>query len=171
MTNRDVTIYWLLDMRPETIAAGNPAGYPFFCGKTTEPEARLHKLLTDAWRLATPRDERIDQCGIEHVRMHVVTVIPAGEPWRERLISSIAMLKHCWPVGNCNVSATGAGGARRREMDPAKPRSSPATGQKVEQTKANRLKRRFRYHRKAKRPAPGEPAPRGSFRKDGSAKW
>lgn len=171
MTNRDVTIYWLLDMRPETIASGNPAGYPFFCGKTTDPEARLHKLLTDAWRIATTRDERIHQCGIEHIRMHVVRVIPAGEPWREHLASSIAMLKHCWPLGNCNISATGAGGAARRETGSAKSPPHP-TGQKAAQIKTNRLNRRFRNHRKEKRPAPGEPAPRGSFRNDGSGgKW
>lgn len=144
-----ISIYWLLDMSDAT----HPQGRPFYVGAARDPDARLHKLLTDAWHRWSPRDRRIDDIGISNVRLHVVAQMRDTSPWRARLASSIATVKHCWP-DSCNVALKSTGGPRAAAPKPSKSK-----------------KGRFRFHRRAKRPAPGAPAPRGSFRSDGTAPW
>jgi hypothetical protein len=62
---RPTSIYWLIDVRPETIAAGWLQGLPFYAGKTDrEPEKRLREHQGDDV-LPSPKSLRILECG-EH---------------------------------------------------------------------------------------------------------
>lgn len=155
-----IAIYWLLD----TSDPQHPQGRPFYVGKASDPRARLHKLLTDAWRCMRPLDARIHAIGVRNVRMHIVAELPDDGPWHDKLARSIAMVRYCWPNGNCNGLP-----AASVKPTPSKRKRAPRLSLDVANS---RRRRRFRYHRRDKRPEPGDAsAPRGSFRTDGSADW
>lgn len=106
---RPTKIYWLVDMRPEMIAAGWPNGLPFYCGKTDRAiNARLYEHKRDAVRhpygLVGPR---LALCG-DNVRIQAMEVVPVGGPWHERERRWIWVLEAHFP-DTCNVSKGGDG--------------------------------------------------------------
>jgi hypothetical protein len=80
--DRPTNIYWLVDMRPETIAAGWHSGRPFYCGKTVDqPIIRLGKHRGSARQYPKrPVSEMLRQCG-EQVRIQIMEVVPVGGDW------------------------------------------------------------------------------------------
>lgn len=107
---RPTLIYWLIDMRPETIAAGWHSGYPFYCGKTVVlPIRRLVQHRHTA--VEYPRRQlsvAIRECG-EHVRVQTMEVISPEIDWRARERYWIELLKFSFPERNANVSKGGDG--------------------------------------------------------------
>ena len=75
-------IYWIVDIRPETIAAGWLQGLPFYVGKTMrKPSKRLAEHLLFARRGdAGITYDRIRDCG-EHVRFVVMETVPPENNW------------------------------------------------------------------------------------------
>lgn len=107
--NRSTLIYWLLDMRPETIAAGWHSGQPFYCGKTVEgAQVRLvgHRACAKRYpQRATSR--RVNECG-EYLRLEIMeTVLPGGD-WVAREKHWISILRFSFP-GGTNVADGGQG--------------------------------------------------------------
>lgn len=101
-------IYWLVDVRPDTLAF-HPDGKPFYCGKTIKsPTVRLQGHRTDARRDSVrPIAKRLHEC-CEHVRIDLIETVPAGENWVERERFWIATLRHFHP--DCvNVQRGGEG--------------------------------------------------------------
>lgn len=100
---KPTSIYWLLDVRPATLAT-HPAGYPFYCGHTVlQPTRRLAQHI----RLAgTTPDRKVCQrllaCG-KHVRIVVVEIVPPDGNWRARERRWIKTLRFSFP-DNCNES-------------------------------------------------------------------
>lgn len=108
-TTRPTYIYWLIDMRPEIIAAGWHSGYPFYCGKTVKSVAKRfaqHKYAAQHAPVGQI-SERLHLCG-EHIRVETMEIIPAGQNWVEREKHWIKILRFSFP-DNCNVSAGGSG--------------------------------------------------------------
>lgn len=107
---RPTTIYWLVDMRPETIAKGWPDGYPFYCGKTVfDPFTRLNQHFQDATRTSSrPVCRLLSQIGRAFVRVHTVEFLPTSENWDERERFWIAYLRKHYP-GCTNVCVGGQG--------------------------------------------------------------
>lgn len=107
--DRPTIIYWLFDVRSETIAEGWSNGKPFYCGKTvSEPEKRLaqHRLKATT----NPHgkvSEHINACG-ECVCIRIVEVVPAGGDWVSREKRWIWLLRGSFS-GATNVSDGGAG--------------------------------------------------------------
>lgn len=108
MMHTPVHIYWLLDMRPEVIAAGWHSGYPFYCGKTIKPpEMRLKQHQANAYRAPRrPVSVRIRACG-RHIRIEVVYTVKSGEDWGAAERSWIACLR----ANFANVANAADGGA------------------------------------------------------------
>jgi len=103
------TIYWLYDVRPETLAQC-PEGRPFYCGKTVQDTKRRFEAHRHNARKYPDRaiSRKINECG-DLIRIHVVEVVPADGDWiaRERFwIRVLRILSHSEPV---NVSDGGAG--------------------------------------------------------------
>lgn len=110
--DRPTTIYWLIDVRPETQQATRSAGFPFYCGKTVDTLPR---------RIAAHRDSankhpnrRISQwlkaCG-RHVRVQVVDTVPVGDDWSAVEKRWIEVIRFSFPGGaNANSGGQGAPG-------------------------------------------------------------
>lgn len=107
--DRPTTIYWLVDVRPETQQAVRSIGFPFYCGKTVDTLPR---------RLAAHRDSankhphrRISQwlkaCG-QHVRVHVVAIIPTCDDWSVAERRWIEVIRSAFP-GGANANSGGQG--------------------------------------------------------------
>lgn len=102
-------IYWLIDVRPETIADGWPNGKPFYCGKTVQSlSTRLnHHKSAGKYNLSRLVSKRIHECG-EHVSIKLVEMVDAEQDWIEREKHWIAILRYSFP-GGANISAGGQG--------------------------------------------------------------
>lgn len=107
---KPTSIYWLMDIRPETIAAGWVQGLPFYCGKTIRtPESRLSGHRTDARRSSPGRvGPYVKNCG-EQIRIVVLETVPPGDDWIERECHWIARSRQLFPDIMTNVSDGGAG--------------------------------------------------------------
>jgi hypothetical protein len=112
--SKTVFIYWLLDVRPEMIAAGYHSGYPFYCGKALDPSKRLKQHVGAAQYDDSKKSRRIVACG-SFLRVHVVETILPGCNWEVREKSWIRLIRFCFP-DNCNISAGGRGGLAYHEM-------------------------------------------------------
>jgi hypothetical protein len=105
---RSTAIYWLVDVRPETLAV-HSSGKPFYCGKTVESVTkRIGGHRTAARQFpGRPISVRLNACE-RHVRIDVVESVPPGSNWRERERFWIATLRFFHP--DCvNVSSGGDG--------------------------------------------------------------
>lgn len=107
---RPTLIYWLVDMCPETIAAGWPQGKPFYCGKTVEtPDRRLRAhLQTTKTEPTRPVCKYLLECG-DHIRIRIMETVPPESDWCERERWWIYTLRTLYP-GATN-SADGGSGA------------------------------------------------------------
>ncbi|KRQ11648.1 hypothetical protein AOQ73_06120 [Bradyrhizobium pachyrhizi] len=108
LNTRPTSIYWLFDMRPETLVVW-PNGLPFYCGKTvSDPVVRLQEHQRDANRHPTRAvSARIIECA-NHIRVQVIEIVPAAADWREcerRLIRALRLLH----PGGANISDGGEG--------------------------------------------------------------
>jgi hypothetical protein len=102
-------IYWLVDVRPETLASGWSTGKPFYCGKTIESlKTRLSGHKGDARRHPSrPSTSMVLACGSD-IRIDLMETVDAGCPWPESEKDWIAVLRHLNP--DCtNVSDGGYG--------------------------------------------------------------
>lgn len=93
-------IYWLYDMRPETIAKGWTNGYPFYCGKTIfDPEFRLRQHQNEASRTSKrPVCIWLAACGRHNVRAVTIEIVPADGDWQQRERHWIAHLRKEVPI-------------------------------------------------------------------------
>jgi hypothetical protein len=105
---RPTVIYWLFDMRPETLFEW-PGGRPFYCGKTVRNAPwRLSKHKRAACRTPKrPISIWLNACG-ENVRAQTMEVVATTGDWIEREKHWIATLRFLYP-GCANVSDGGAG--------------------------------------------------------------
>jgi hypothetical protein len=107
---RSTTIYWLVDVRPQTLI-DRPNGKPFYCGKTVmSPARRLrdHRVAARKWPKRAI-SEVLLSCG-EHLRIDIVEVVPA-EPidlWCERERFWISEIRRLYP-DSLNTSDGGTG--------------------------------------------------------------
>jgi hypothetical protein len=108
---RPTSIYWLVDTRPETIAAGWLQGLPFYCGKTVRSVAKRlagHRYASTR----SPHGEvspMMRECGV-YVKAATMEVVPVDGDWITRECHWIAFLRRINP--NCtNVADGGAGAA------------------------------------------------------------
>lgn len=106
---RPTSIYWLYDMRPETIAMGWKNGFPFYCGKTVQKVTnRLLMHRKDAVRFPDRLSSKwINACG-SHIRVETKEIVPADGDWIERERFGILTLRALYP-GGANTSAGGEG--------------------------------------------------------------
>lgn len=104
---RPTSIYWLLDIRPETTAGGWPSGKPFYCGKTVRsPE---HRLRQHRCKRTSKVSVRLLKCG-DFIKMKIVEIVPANQGWVEREQFWIRTLRELCP--DClNISNGGEGPA------------------------------------------------------------
>jgi hypothetical protein len=106
---RPTFIYWLLDIRPETIAAGWPAGCPFYCGKSVRPNLRLGEHKKAAARGgALPVHGAVRDSG-KFLILQAMETVPADGDWVAREKSWIRTLRHFNP--DCANVADGGSGA------------------------------------------------------------
>lgn len=130
-------IYWLIDIRPEIIAAGWGSGQPFYCGKTVEtPRKRLngHRAKAKIWP-NRPSHKRILECG-DHIRMHIVETVPVGNDWVEREKHWIRLIRFSFPALNVSDGGVGTPGQIQSAEARAK-RSATMKGHEVsEETRA-----------------------------------
>jgi hypothetical protein len=105
-----ISMYWLIDIRPEMIASGYAGGYPFYCGKTVKrPAARLWAHFGHArLRPERPVCVRLNQCGEQFVRIYVVETVPHTVDWIERERHWIRLLRFSFPE-SLNVADGGSG--------------------------------------------------------------
>lgn len=106
---KPTSIYWLIDIRPETVASGWSSGKPFYCGKTVSSAARRlqsHVYTARQWpkrKLSLALQDV--GCGFA---MRIMEVVPHETDWCERERHWIKMLRHLNP--DCaNVSDGGQG--------------------------------------------------------------
>jgi len=109
---RPTHIYWLLDIRPETIAAGWVQGLPFYCGKTVQkPEKRLREHRYSASKRQYGKvGSRILECS-EHIRITVLETVSPENDWAARERHWIAHSRQMFPDVMTNVSEGGEGAA------------------------------------------------------------
>jgi hypothetical protein len=105
---RPTNIYWLFDVRPETLV-GHPKGRPFYCGKTVhDVGVRQREHRRDANRHASrPVSAWMLACE-DHVRVQIMEIVPVGSRWGERERWWIQTI-HVLHPGGANVSAGGEG--------------------------------------------------------------
>lgn len=105
---RPTSIYWLFDMRPETLVKW-PVGLPFYCGKTIlNPIDRFTKHRSDVRRYPVKAiSQRLDACR-KHVRIGIMEVVPASADWTEREKYWIYTLRTLYP-DSINVTSGGQG--------------------------------------------------------------
>lgn len=110
--DRPTTIYWLVDVRPETQQAVRSIGFPFYCGKTVDTLPRRLAAHRDSANKHPHRliSQWLKACG-PHVRVHVVDTVPAGGDWSAVERRWIEVLRHSFPGGaNANSGGQGAPG-------------------------------------------------------------
>lgn len=105
---KPTNIYWLYDMRPETIAMGWTYGYPFYCGKTVKS---LKQRLSGHRKTARSNDQPVCHwvraCG-DHLSIKLLRVVPLDQSWRDVERYWIKTLRSLVP--NCaNVNDGGEG--------------------------------------------------------------
>lgn len=107
---RPTLIYWLIDIRPETIAAGWSSGLPFYCGKTVATtRIRLGQHRCQA--ASKPHGKvgiRVVECG-EFIRVQTMEVVPSAEDWTAREKFWIATMRLLYPGCCLNVTDGGEG--------------------------------------------------------------
>lgn len=103
-------IYWLIDMRPQTISSGHSVGYPFYCGKTVKnPMARLRSHFSVArFEPLRKLSVRLTQCGRQYIRVQTMETVSCTDDWRERERHWIRLLRFSFP-DNLNISDGGEG--------------------------------------------------------------
>jgi hypothetical protein len=108
---RRTFIYWLVDVRPETIAAGWSAGQPFYCGKTvSDPEERLRTHKYIALHTERPVSSVIRECG-DNIRIEIMEVVAPEKDWCERERHWIKILRFSFTnVTNVTDGGDGAPG-------------------------------------------------------------
>lgn len=102
---RPTNIYWLFDVRPETLAT-YPLGRPFYCGKTVQ-EIR-YRLTAHKTTPKGGAKEMLLACG-EYVRTELMEVVPVGGDWIARERGWIRTLRLVNP--DCVNVADGGQGA------------------------------------------------------------
>lgn len=110
-------IYWLVDMRPETIAAGWPNGKPFYCGKTVRGiEVRLKQHKSETKKSPNRKVCKIIlTCG-EFLQTRHMETVSEHHFWVEREIFWIKQLRLLNP--DCaNVKNAGGGSGERITLD------------------------------------------------------
>jgi hypothetical protein len=123
---RSTNIYWLIDVRPETIASGWPIGKPFYCGKTVNSahQRRLdHKY--EAAKGTRKIHARVRECG-ENFRIQVMEIVPPGVDWSAREKHWIYLLRGSFP-DNCNSADGGAGAPGRIVTEETRAKISAAS--------------------------------------------
>lgn len=104
---RPTLIYWLVDMRPETLMT-YPKGLPFYCGKSVEMRARFTKHRSDARKYPnTDIGKRLNECG-EFVRIQIMESVPPGSNWAEREAFYVYSIRTLYP-GTVNITSGGQG--------------------------------------------------------------
>lgn len=108
---RPTLIYWLLDVRPETIAAGWSSGQPFYCGKTVYD---VGFRLRNHHRAAVlqphrPISKKLIECG-DQVRWQIMETVPANNDWAQRERYWIRLLRHSFPAVNVSDGGDGPTG-------------------------------------------------------------
>lgn len=106
---RPTSIYWLFDMRPETVAKVGPRGWPFYCGKTVDdPKQRLRGHRFDAKKSPMRSvSVRLLEIG-KYVRLEIEEVVPPDGDWRAREEFWIYSLRTLYP-GCANIANGGQG--------------------------------------------------------------
>jgi hypothetical protein len=106
---RPTLIYWLVDVRPETLAARGGVGFPFYCGKTVYSTGkRLADHCIQARRHPNRPVARWLKACEAYVIVHVVEVVPADQDWSARERRWIWVMRGAFP-GTANVTAGGQG--------------------------------------------------------------
>lgn len=107
---RPTNIYWLYDVRPDTIADGWPNGKPFYCGKTVAtPQTRLSQHRCQATR--KPHGDvgaRVVECD-QFIRIQIMEVVPFDQDWCAREKFWVATGRFLYPGMFLNVSDGGEG--------------------------------------------------------------
>lgn len=107
---RPTTIYWLIDMRPETIASGWPIGKPFYCGKTvTNIERRISNHFMTARKWPKRKLSLVITDVGPAISARTVEVVPVDADWATRERSWIRALRYLNP--ECANTADGGEGA------------------------------------------------------------
>lgn len=105
---RPTSIYWLVDVRPETLAKW-PNGYPFYCGKTvTSPHRRLIAHHNAAKQFPERKlSHYLRICG-DDLRMQIMEVVPPGDDWADRERYWISTIRLLWNT-DANIADGGQG--------------------------------------------------------------
>jgi hypothetical protein len=105
---KPTTIYWLVDVRPETLTT-RPNGLPFYCGKTIQaPHERLKRHKNAAERFpGRAISQRLAACA-NHVRIHVVEIVSTSDDWSDKEKRWIELLRATFP-GVVNTTNGGQG--------------------------------------------------------------
>lgn len=94
---RPTLIYWLVDIRPETIDAGWPSGKPFYCGKTViAPADRLRCHKYSRSRTGHRLKEKLRECG-DFVQILIVETVQPSADWAARERFWIEHLRIVYP--------------------------------------------------------------------------
>lgn len=107
---KPTNIYWLYDMRPETVAAFGADGQPFYCGKTVYS---VEKRLSQHRRAANQRPHsnvspRVLLCG-DDIRTVTIETVAATGDWIAREQFWIRTLRQVNPdCANVTDGGTGA---------------------------------------------------------------
>lgn len=136
--NCPTSIYWLIDMRPETLLTW-PNGRVRYCGKTVHPlKQRLVEHQNQAQRhLRRPLSKWIVEC-CEHIRIHVVETVPPDGDWAYREQHWIRLSRFSFP-GLLNVADGGEGAPGRRHTAEARAKMSKAQKGRHVSLKTRRL--------------------------------
>ena len=121
---RPTEIYWLVDIRPETLSGGWSGGRPFYCGKTVKGSyLRFSDHKVDATRHPNRRISKELLACANFVRVEVMETVPVDGKWAERERFWIRQLRHV-NANAANVSAGGAGVPGLIHSDQAKAKVS-----------------------------------------------
>lgn len=106
---KPTTIYWLVDVRPEIIAAGWTNGPPFYCGKTGRSLKKRLAEHAHSARIHPNRkiSDRLKACG-EAIHAVELETVPATGNWSERERHWISILRDISPDA-ANASDGGEG--------------------------------------------------------------
>jgi hypothetical protein len=105
---RPTSIYWLFDMRPETLVEW-PKGRPFYCGKSIyDPPSRLRDHRASARKYPNRLISIwLNNCTV-HVRVQTMEIVPPDGDWRERERFWIHTIRLLHP-GGANIANGGEG--------------------------------------------------------------
>lgn len=145
----ETTIYWLVDVRPETLANGWPNGFPFYCGKTVNTlEARLAGHRADARANKTrPVCAWVRMCG-RHIRIVKITTVPDGEDWSIVERQWIAFTRRQYIVNANATAGSNLPSGHIYPLKPAKPLTLTAEKQRIfDEFKGGRKLKNINRHR------------------------